>query len=121
MIYGAKNQDEIKKETSRRACQKAAKAKPKTARAARGAAARKAVKKTSARPERMKMRQKKHLSKSTGHPKSIASTSGYEEKAGQSVASRSYEAIGQWDDDWATEPKTGSGTDTEIQERQDGR
>jgi len=96
---------------------KAAKAKPKTARAARGAAARKAVKKTSARPERMKMRQKKHLSKSTGHPESIASTSGYEEKAGQSVASRSYEAIGQWDDDWATEPKTGSGTDTEIQER----
>ena len=96
---------------------KAAKAKPKTARAARGAAGRKAVKKTSARPERMKMRQKKHLSKSTGHPKSIASTSGYEEKAGQSVASRSYEAIGQWDDDWATEPKTGSGTDTEIQER----
>ena len=96
---------------------KAAKAKPKTARTARGGAARKAVKKTSARPERMKMRQKKHLSKSTGHPKSIASTSGYEEKAGQSVASRSYEAIGQWDDDWATEPKTGSGTDTEIQER----
>ena len=38
---------------------KAAKAKPKTARAARGAAARKAVKKISARPERMKMRQKK--------------------------------------------------------------
>jgi len=96
---------------------KAAKAKPKTARAARGAAARKAVKKTSARPERMKMRQKKHLSKSTGHPKSIASTSGYEEKAGQSVASRRYEAIGQWDDDWATEPKTGSGSDTEIKER----
>ena len=96
---------------------KAAKAKPKTARAARGAAARKAVKKTSARPERMKMRQKKHLSKSTAHAKSIASASGFEEKAGQSVASRSYEAIGQWDDDWATEPKTGSGTDTEIQER----
>src|SRR5207244_13248201 len=96
---------------------KAAKAKPKTARAARGAAARKAVKKTSARPERMKMRQKKHLSKSRGHSKSIASPSGYyEEKAGESVASRSYEAIGQWDDDWATEPKTGSGTDTEIQE-----
>src|SRR2546423_15530027 len=95
---------------------KAAKAKPKTARAARSAA-RKAVKKTSARPERMKMRQKKHLSKSTGHSKSIASASGYEENAGESVASRSYEAVGQWDDDWATEPKTGSGTDTEIQER----
>src|SRR5207245_11640090 len=85
---------------------KAAKAKPKTARAARGAAARKAVKKTSARPERMKMRQKKHLSKSTGHPKSIASTSGYEEKAGQSGASRSYEAIGQRDDAWASERNT---------------
>ena len=96
---------------------KAAKAKPKTARAARGGAARKAVKKTSARPERMKMRQKKHLSKSKGHSKSIASASGFEEKTGESVASRSYEASGQWDDDWATEPKTGSGSDTEIKER----
>jgi hypothetical protein len=96
---------------------KAAKAKPKTARATRGGAARKAVKKTSARPERMKMRQKKHLSKSRGHSKSIASARGHEEKAGQSVASRNYEASGQWDDDWATEPKTESRTDTEIQER----
>ena len=95
---------------------KAAKAKPKTARAARGGAARKAVKKTSARPERMKMRQKKHLSKSRGHSKSIASASGFEEKTGESVASRSYEAIGQWDDDWATEPKTESRRD-ETQER----
>jgi len=95
---------------------KAAKAKPKTARAARGGGARKAVKKTSALPERMKMRQKKHLSKSMGHSKSIASASGYEEKAGESVASRSYEAIGQWDDDWATEPKTAPRTDKEIHE-----
>src|SRR5439155_27192985 len=83
---------------------KAAKAKPKTARTTRGGAARKAVKKTSARPERMKMRQKKHLSKSRGHSKSIASTSGYEERTGQSVASRNYGASGQGDDDWATEP-----------------
>src|SRR5437868_546419 len=96
---------------------KAAKAKPKTARAARGAAVRKAVKKTSARPERMKMRQKKHLSKSRGHSKSIASASGYEEKSGQSVASRNYETSGQWDDAWATEPKTEARRDTEIQAR----
>ena len=96
---------------------KAAKAKPKTARAVRGGAARKAVKKTSARPERMKMRQKKHLSPSRGRSKSMPSATGYEENAGQSVASRNYEASGQWDDDWAMEPKTGSRTDKEIQER----
>ena len=96
---------------------KAAKAKPKTARAARGGAARKAVKKTSARPERMKMRQKKHLLKSVGRSTSIASASGYEEKPGQSVATRNYEASGQWNDDWATEPKTEPRKDTEFQER----
>ena len=95
---------------------KAAKAKSRTARA-RGGAARKAAKKTSARPERMKMRQKKHLSKSAGRSKSIASASGYEEKPGQSVATRNYEASGQWNDDWTTEPTTGSGTDKEGQEK----
>ena len=112
-----KTKTTLKKKPAGARARKTARAKPKTARTARGGAALKAVKKTSARPERMKMRQKKHLSKSRGHSKSIASTGGYEEKVGESVASRSYEAIGQWDDDWATEPKTGSGTDTEIQER----
>jgi hypothetical protein len=96
---------------------KAAKAKPRTARAARGGAARKAAKKTSARPVRLRIRQKKHLSKSKGRSKSIASASGYEEKPGQSVATRNYEASGQWNDDWTTEPKTESRTDKEIQER----
>ena len=96
---------------------KAAKAKSRTARAARGGAARKAAKRTSARPERLRIRQKKHLSKSMGRSKPIASVSGYEEKPGQSVATRNYEASGQWNDDWTTEPKTGSGTDKEGQER----
>jgi hypothetical protein len=105
-----------KKKPARTRARKAAKAKPKPARAARGGATRKAVKKTSARPERMKMRQKKHLSKSRGRSKSIASATGYEEKPGQSVASRNYEASGQWDDDWATEPKTAPRTDKENQE-----
>jgi hypothetical protein len=95
---------------------KAAKAKPKTARAARGGVARKAAKQPSARPERLKMRQKKHLSKSRGRSKSIASASEYEEKPGQSVATRNYEASGQWNDDWTTEPKTASRTDKEGQE-----
>jgi len=95
---------------------KAAKAKPKTARAARSGAARKAAKKTVARPERMKMRQKQHLSKSAGRSKSIAAASGYEEKPGQTVATRKYEAGGQWNDDWTTEPKAASRTDKEAQE-----
>src|SRR5438105_12818840 len=103
-----KTKTRSKKKSVGARARKTAKAKPKTARAARSGTARKAVKKTSARPERMKMRQKKHLSKSRGHSKSIASTGGYEEKTGQSVASRNYEAVGQWDDDWATEPKTES-------------
>ena len=47
----------------------------------------------------------------------MASVGEYEEKAGQSVASRNYEASGQWDDDWALEPKSASRTDTDIQER----
>ena len=112
-----KTKTRSKKKSVGARARKTAKAKPKTARAARGAAARKAVKKTSARPERMKMRQKKHLSKSRGHSKSLASTSGYEERTGQSVASRNYEASGQGDDDWAMEPKTEPRRDTEIQER----
>jgi hypothetical protein len=95
---------------------KAAKVKPRTARAARGGAARKAAKRISAQPERLRIRQKKHLSKSMGRSTLIASTSGYEEKPGQSVATRNYEASGQWNDDWTTEPKTASGTDKEAQE-----
>jgi hypothetical protein len=95
---------------------KATKAKPRTARAARGGAARKAVKRTSAQPERLRIRQKKHLLKSKGRSKSIASASGSEEKPGQSVATRNYEASGQWNDDLTTEPKTASRTDKEGQE-----
>jgi len=105
------------KKSVRTRTRKAAKAKPRTVRAARGGAARKAVKRTSAQPERLKMRQKKHLSKSTERSKSIASASGYEEKPGPSVATRNYEASGQWNDEWTTEPKTASGTDKEAQER----
>jgi hypothetical protein len=100
------------KKPARTRTRKAAKAKPGTARAA----ARKAAKKTSAPPERLRIRQKKQLLKSKGRSKSIPSTGGYEEKLGQSVATRNYEASGQWNDDWTTEPKTASRTDKEAQE-----
>jgi len=111
-----KTKTKSKKKPVRTRARKTAKVKPRTARAARGAAARKAVRKTSARPERLRLRQKKHLSKSMGPSKSIASASGYEEKPLQSVASRNYEASGQWADDWETEPKTAPPTDKEIHE-----
>jgi hypothetical protein len=93
-----------------------AKVKPRTASAARRGTARKAAKRTSGQTERLRIRQNKHLSKGTGRSTSIASASVYEEKPGQSVATRNYEASGQWNDDWTTEPKTASPTDKEAQE-----
>ena len=104
------------KKSVRTRTRKAAKAKPRTVRAARGGAARKAVKRTSAQPERLKMRQKKHLSKSTERSTSTTPASGYVEKPGQSVASRSYEATGQGDNEWATQRRTVPPSDKDIQE-----
>ena len=104
------------KKPVRTRARKAAKRKTSTARGARAGAARRAVKRTSARPQRLKMRQKKHLSKSTERSTSTTPASGYEEKPGQSVASRSYEASGQWDDEWATERRTVPPSDKDIQE-----
>jgi len=101
------------KKPVRTRARKAAKRKPTTARAG---AARRAAKRPSARPQRLKMRQKKHLSKSTERATSTTPASGYVEKSGQSVASRSYEASGQWDDEWATERRTVPPSDKDIQE-----